>query len=386
MIAQYISRPFWIERLEAAWKKRPIVWLMGMRRTGKTTLSMMLSSAHYYNCDLPSVSRALADGEQFLSSISSDKETTLIIDEIHRLADPTSLLKIAADQYKNIRILATGSSTLGATTKFSDTLTGRKADLFFPPVLWHETSKNFSIKNIQQRLQRGGLPELLTTTDYEPNFYSEWIDSFYARDIIELFSIRNRTGFMTCFRLLLRRSGNFLEETAFSQESGISRPTFKSYLESLQAANAIFLLPPFHGGGKRELIKRPKVYVFDTGFVAYENGWDTLREHEQGILWEHLVLDTLRVVFPRNSIYYWHDKSGREIDFVIKHNREPIAIECKMNPDHFNCSNLKEFRSLYPEGANLVVSPNIERQYTRKINNMEITFCNTGYLLEKFLI
>lgn len=47
-----------------------------------------------------------------------------MLDEVHRLRNPSELLKIAADHYPTTRIIATGSSTLGATRKFRDSLTG----------------------------------------------------------------------------------------------------------------------------------------------------------------------------------------------------------------------------------------------------------------------
>jgi predicted AAA+ superfamily ATPase len=37
--------------------------------------------------------------------------------------------------------------------------------------------------------------------------------------------------------------------------------------------------------------------------------------------WEHLVLDILRTVIDDQKLFYWRDKSGREIDLVIKGKR-----------------------------------------------------------------
>jgi len=48
-----------------------------------------------------------------------------LIDEVHQQADPSRLLKIGADEFPKLKILATGSSTLAATQKFRDSLTGR---------------------------------------------------------------------------------------------------------------------------------------------------------------------------------------------------------------------------------------------------------------------
>lgn len=43
--------------------------------------------------------------------------------------------KIAADHFSTTRVLATGSSTLGASTRFRDTLAGRKIDLWLTPMI-----------------------------------------------------------------------------------------------------------------------------------------------------------------------------------------------------------------------------------------------------------
>ena len=49
------ERPFWINRIEEAWRQVPIAWLCGVRRCGKTTLAESLGAdrALYVNCDLP---------------------------------------------------------------------------------------------------------------------------------------------------------------------------------------------------------------------------------------------------------------------------------------------------------------------------------------------
>jgi predicted AAA+ superfamily ATPase len=368
-----VERPFWIQRIRQAWEKRPIVWLSGVRRAGKTTLAQMFSTAVYQNCDLPSVVRRLFDPESFYDSL--DKGANVIFDEIHRLEDPSRLLKIAADAYPHLKVLATGSSTLAATKKFRDSLTGRKQMIYLPPVLWSECIDYFNIKELDRRLLHGGLPEPLLSETKNAAFFSEWMDSFYARDIQELFGIRNRTGFMKLLHLLLRQSGSLMDYTHLARLSDLSRHTVKAHVEAMSIAHAVFLLPPFHGGGQREITQRPKCYSFDTGFVTFVKGWDSIREDDRGLLWEHLVLDTLRTVVDDHNLFYWRDKSGREVDFVVKGRRKQSdAIECKINPDHFDPAHLAVFRSLYPEGKNYVLSPNIKSSYQRRYGKLKVDF------------
>ena len=367
-------RPFWLNKIEAAWEKRSVVWLSGVRRVGKTTLAKMIQNALYLNCDLPSTLQALAYPESFLASLPEG--AIVIFDEVHRLADPSLLLKIAADEFPHLRVLATGSSTLAATKKFRDSLAGRKYEIYLSPILWQECQSVFGNRNLEHRLLHGGLPEAFLSDQKDPNFFSEWIDSFYARDIQELFSIRNRVGFLQLLQLLLRQSGGMLDYSNLAKHSGISRPTVHAHIEALSIAHAVFLLPPFFGGSRREITHRPKCYGFDTGFVTFAKGWEKLREEDFGLLWEHLVLDTLRAFFHPSKLYYWRNKSGKEIDFVVRNQQSVHAIECKINPDEFDPKALIVFRQAYREGDNFVLSPYVPIPFSRVYNDINVEFCS----------
>ena len=125
--------------------------------------------------------------------------------------------------------------------------------------------------------------------------------------MLELFGIRNRDGFLALLRLLLRRSGGQLDYSQLASLAELSRATVKAHVEAMRIAHAVHLLRPFHGGGKQEIISRPKCYAFDTGFVTHERGWDSIRDDDRGLLWEHLVLDALRLRFAEEDVLYWQD-------------------------------------------------------------------------------
>lgn len=371
-----ISRPLWLDKINRLWEKRSIIWLSGVRRVGKTSLCKMIPDQQYFNCDLPSVSRRLADPETFLNSINLD--SVLIFDEVHQLDNPSLLLKIAADEYPQLKIMATGSSTLEATEKFRDSLTGRKNNLYLSPILWPECASAFNNSSFDHRLLFGGLPEPFLSSVKDEEFFSEWIDSYYARDIQELFSIRNRGGFLKLAEILLRQSGGQINYNELSKLAGISLPTTSSYLEALRTAHFVFFLRPFHSGAAREILKQPKAYAFDTGFVTFARGWNEIRNEDRGILWEHLVLDMLRSAVPERNIYYWKDKSNREIDFVIKRSDNQIdLVECKMNPDQLSTDTIRMFRERYPNGKNYCLSPFVENPYPLNIQDLHIEFRNS---------
>jgi predicted AAA+ superfamily ATPase len=348
-----IERPFWISRLAEAWKKTSIVWLTGPRRVGKTVLARSLPDTEFLNCDLPSVAERLRDPESFYRSVA---KRLVVFDEVHQLPDPSMLLKIGADAFPDLKILATGSSTLAATRKFRDSLAGRKRVVELVPVLYEELPA-FGERDIRQRLLRGGLPPALLSGDRDAEFYAEWRDSYFARDVQELFRLEKRAGFLRVLELLLRQSGGMLDISKLAAESQVSRPTVMNWLEVYQITHVTRLVRPFSAGGRREIVAQPKVFGFDTGLVCHARGWDTLRAEDCGILWEHMVLDTL-IASGCPRIHFWRDKQQREVDFVLPRGREAVdAIECKWTAEALDPRGLKAFRERYPKGRNYVVSP-----------------------------
>ncbi len=365
-----IDRPFWKSRLDRAWAQVPLVWLAGVRRAGKTVLARELGDAEFLNCDLPGDVARLADPEAFFRSI---KKPLVILDEVHQLADPSRILKIATDAFPHLRVLATGSSTLAATKKFRDTLTGRKRSVILSPVLAEELPA-FGVTDLQERLLRGGLPPALLSKEPNWEFYAEWLDSYFARDVQEMFRVEKRGAFLTLVELILRQSGGLMEVTSLAKHAGVSRPTIMSWMEVLQATHVAHVLRPFSGGGRRELIARPKLYGFDTGFVCHARGWDRLRPEDCGLLWEHLVLDTL-LATPVQKVHFWRDEARREVDFVVpKAGGLVDAIECKWNPEAFEANALRTFREAYPEGRNFVLSPQVMTAYERRMGDLRVEF------------
>jgi predicted AAA+ superfamily ATPase len=156
-----VTRHYWIDRIEQAWEKRSIVWLAGVRRVGKTYLCRSLPETEYFDCELSRTRRMMEDPEGFLENLRGKR---IVLDEIHRLNNPSELLKIAADHFPDIRVVATGSSTLSASSKFKDTLAGRKRDLWLTPMCLRDLA-DAKQDDLRRRLLRGGLPPFFLAKD-----------------------------------------------------------------------------------------------------------------------------------------------------------------------------------------------------------------------------
>ena len=375
-----INRPFWKRFIEEKWRKKSVIWLSGVRGAGKAYLCQSLENIEFFDCELPRVRLRLEDPESFLKNM---KGCRVALDEIHRLNNPTELLKIAADYYPEVQIIATGSSTLGASSKFRETLTGRKERIWLTPLLEHE-SELFGFPHLEHRLQYGGLPPFFQQ-EVPPNLgFQEWLDSYWAKDIQELFHLEKRYSFLKLVEMVLAQSGSIFEASRFAAPCEIGRATVSNYLSVLEATHVAHVIRPYNTHRPSEIVSAPKVYGFDTGFVCYCKGWLSLNPENYGDLWEHMVLNEIQGGLQTKEVRYWRTKQDQEIDFVYEPQKggSPIAIECKWRAGQFSPKAIKSFRKHYPEGKNIVVSSDIDTPFERHYEDLKVIFTGLGKLTE----
>jgi len=377
-----VKRRFWLSLIERSWREKSIVWLAGVRRAGKTCLCQSLPNVEYFDCELPRVRRMMEDPQGFLDSLGKKR---VVLDEVHRLGNPSELLKIAADHYPGIHVLATGSSTLGASSKFRDTLAGRKCDIWLTPMCMADL-QDFKRADLRHRFLHGGLPPFFLAARLPERDFQEWLDAYWAKDIQELFRLERRSSFQKFAELLLAQSGGIFEATKFAAPCEVSRPTIVNYLKVLEATFVAHVIRPFSTHRPTEIVSAPRVYAFDTGFFCYYRGWHELRGEDLGTLWEHFVLNEVMAASQSRQVSYWRDKRGHEVDFIwAPRGDKPLAVECKWSADEFDAAGMTAFRQQYPHGENVVAAQDVERSYVRGYGNLDVHFERLGSLVDRIV-
>ena len=115
----------------------------------------------------------------------------------------------------------------------------------------------------------------------------------------------------------------------------------------LEVSYVLYLLPPHHANFNKRLVKAPKLYFYDTGLAC---SLLSIREEPQvsthylrGGLFENLVLAEILKSYDAQGrvapVYFWQDKTGREVDFLLKTPTGLLALEVKasqtLGPDDF---------------------------------------------------
>ena len=233
---------------------------------------------------------------------------------------------------------------------------------------------DFGATELDRRMLHGGLPPFFLAARPDDKDYEEWISSYWAKDLSELYVIDKKAAFMKFVELVFAQSGGMFEAQALATPCEVSRTTIQTWLTVLETTLLATVLRPFHGGASTEIKSQPKVYAFDTGFVSYFRGIDALRDDDRGYLLEHLVLGEIAARFGTSRLHYWRDKQRHEVDFILEvgRRREIVAIECKSSAAKFDPAPLSALRRKHAEGRNLVVTLHPTDRRKKSFGDIEV--------------
>ncbi|MCL5985505.1 MAG: ATP-binding protein, partial [Actinobacteria bacterium] len=319
------------DNIESNLFKQKVIIIYGARRVGKTTLIKEIQKKFttislYLNCDEPDIREALMDKTSTeLKSFIGNKKL-VIIDEAQRVRNIGLTLKLLVDNYPDIQIIATGSSSFELSNQIIEPLTGRKYEYFLYPFSAIEMKKIYSTLEIDRLIEKriifGMYPEIvLNESDNERNL-KEIARSYLYEDALQYQSIRNPEVLEKLLQALALQIGNEVSYNELSNFVGIDKKTVQKCISILEKAFVIFRLNPFSRNLRNELKKLRKIYFFDTGIRnALINNLNLLSlRNDAGVLWENfLVAERLKNNsnnFASKNIYFWRTHQKEEIDYI----------------------------------------------------------------------
>jgi len=349
--------------------KGKVVIIYGARQVGKTTLVKEIlkdypKSSEYYNCDEIDIRQALTDKTSTeLKTFFAGKEL-VILDEAQRVKNIGLTLKIIVDNFPNVQVIATGSSSFDLSNEISEPLTGRKFEFYLYPFSLQELESVYSGLELKRLLERriiyGMYPDIvLKEGDAEINLKT-LVSSYTYKDILQYQNIKNPEVLEKLLQALALQVGNEVSYNEIAQLVGVDKNTVSNYIQLLEKAFIIFRLSPFSRNLRNELKKLRKIYFCDTGIRnALINNLNPLDlRQDVGALWENFMVSE-RVKRNNNlgisaNIYFWRTTSGKEIDYIEDSGGILSGYEFKWQKDNF--SKPKEFLTAYPESSITVVN------------------------------
>jgi uncharacterized protein len=329
IMKQVIHRSHQIAELRKMIEFSPVVAILGPRQCGKTTLAKMITADHYFDLENPRDLARLENPQTALEGLKG----LVVIDEIQLRPDLFPLLRYLVDQSSETQYLILGSASRDLIRQGNETLAGRILFLHL---------QGFTIDEVGVDLWkslwwRGGFPRaFLAPSDEMANKWLEdYISTFLERDIPQ-FGIRVAPAVLRRFWIMLSHyHGNIVNFSELGRSLQVADTTIRHYVDILESSFMVRVLRPWFTNTSKRLVKRPKIYLNDSGLFHRLQGIeqrDFLESHPKlGASWEGYALNQLIQIseISEDRFFFWATQAGAEVDLFWQINGKNYAAEFK---------------------------------------------------------
>ncbi|MDP3976323.1 MAG: ATP-binding protein [bacterium] len=326
--------------------KGKVIVLYGARRVGKTTLAKSILAEHggaYFNADEPDVRASLANKTSVELKAYLGNKRLVVLDEAQRIENIGLTLKLLVDNFPDLQVIATGSSSFELSNVIIEPLTGRAFEFHLFPFSLGELKKFQSEqethRTLEKRLLYGSYPEAVLQDDEGARATIMNIAQNYLfKDIFSFQDIRNPEVLEKLLQALALQVGHEVSYTELGETTGLDKNTVSQYIQLLEKAFIIFRLSPLSRNLRNELKRLRKIYFWDIGIRnAIINNFNPISlRQDVGALWENFCIAE-RLKFQANNgrhvnAYFWRTHTQQEIDYLEESGGWIRGFEFKWKP------------------------------------------------------
>lgn len=364
----YIQREI-KEKIKEKLFKGKIVILYGPRQVGKTTLCKEIlkeyENTRYLSCDEPGVRQKLANRSSVELKKFLGDHKLIVIDEAQLVENIGLTLKLIVDNYPELQIIATGSSSFDLSNKINEPLTGRNFEFHLFPFSINELIASggafLTEENLENYMVYGMYPGVIVNqNDREDIILKLAADSLY-KDIFIYQDIRKPQLLEQLLQLLALQVGNEVSFLELSRNLGVSKETVMWYVRLLEQAFIIFRLPPLGKNKRKEVTRLNKIYFYDLGLrnSIIQNLNSFQNRTDVGNLFENFfIVEMIKKISNEKKLgkfYFWRTKLGSEIDLVFEKGEDPlVGFECKWKKEKMYPP--KAWKTEFPDASYEIVT------------------------------
>jgi len=359
------------ELIEVFLFKKKTIIIYGARQVGKTTLveelvKNLTEQTLFLNGDDADVRELFTNASATRLHPVIGRHKIVIIDEAQRIPETGLVLKIIHDNFKDIQLLATGSSSFELANKVNEPLTGRKFEFFLHPLSFGEMVSHHGFltekRLLEHRLIYGYYPDIALNVGEELKLLKNLVSSYLYKDLFVLEQIQKPVLLEKILKALALQTGNEVSFSELAQLLGSDRSTIEKYIDFLEKAHIIFCLNGLNRNVRNEIKKGRKIYFYDNGVrnAVLGNFSPINARADAGPLWENFVISERYKFLSNKDIefnrYFWRTTQKQEIDYIEEYRGKYSAYEIKWNPGA-RAALSRTFSNAYPGTEFKIITP-----------------------------
>ncbi|OGS25463.1 MAG: hypothetical protein A2297_05100 [Elusimicrobia bacterium RIFOXYB2_FULL_48_7] len=349
--------------------KKKMVFVTGPRQVGKTYLAKDIQKAFsksiYLNNDDVSDTKIIHNRQWPLNT------QLVILDEIHKMKNWKNYLKGTFDtRNENQTFLVTGSARLSTFRQTGDSLAGRYFLYRLNPLSVKELPGLTPYEAVDALNRLGGFPEpfLSSSDDQAQRWRQQYYTDLVREDIMDFRRINEIRSIRLLLEMLRKCVGSPLSYNSLAGDLQLAPNTVRKYIDILESLHIIFIVRPFHQNIARSILKEPKIYFYDSGYIQGDEGRRLENTVAVCLLKNIQYLHDIKGT--EQSLHYIRTKDGKEVDFAVsKDGVLTDFIEVKLSEDSLD-PNLKYFKVKYPHINAIQLVHNI--RHDREANNISV--------------
>jgi uncharacterized protein len=351
--------------------KGKTIVIYGARQTGKTTLLEQMLEPYrgdtlFLNGDDADIRGMLTDLNATKLIPIIGKSKIVVVDEAQRIPETGLALKIIHDNFKDVQLIATGSSSFELANNISEPLTGRKFEFTLYPLSFGEMVEHHGFltekRLLEHRLIYGYYPDIAINVGQETKLLKSLASSYLYKDLLILDTIKKPVLLEKILSALALQIGNEVSYNELAQLLNSDKETVEKYIDLLEKTCIIFRLGALSRNVRNEIKQGRKIYFYDNGIRnAILGNFSILSSRtDKGALWENFLISE-RFKFLRNNeldvkSWFWRTTQQQEIDYIEEHPDKLFAWEFKWNSKK-EVRLSKTFINAYPNTEFQVVTP-----------------------------
>ena len=346
--------------------------VIGARQVGKSTLFRMIlehrdEETLRINCDEPEARALLTDADISDLKLLIGTNRIVMIDEAQSVPGIGMTLKRITDNFPDVQLLVTGSSSFELQNRLNEPLTGRKFEYNLFPISSAEIYASEGLLSVRQTLERrliyGSYPEVFSRPEESRKILMDITGSYLYKDLLAIEDIRRPVLLEKLLTALALQLSSEVSYNELAQTIGTDNKTVEKYIDLLEKCYVVFRLNGFNRNLRTELKKSKKVYFYDNGIrnAILQNFAPLSMRQDTGALWENFVISERIKLnhYAGNFVksYFWRTTQQQEIDYIEEKDGRFTLFEMKFNPRKSSTKLPKAFLETYDVDKTAVITP-----------------------------